>query len=90
MMGYLTNSWYPYFIKNTYKSVRKTPTGICANNINSQFTKGETEMRTIPSKKEIPSLVVIKEMQIKIAIAKDQKRIIYNVGNEYSHILLWN
>lgn len=45
-------------------------------------------MRTIPSKKEIPSLVVIKEMQIKIAIAKDQKRIIYNVGNEYSHILL--
>lgn len=47
-------------------------------------------MRTIPSKKEILSLVVIKEMQIKIAIAKDQKRIIYNVGNKYSHILLWN
>lgn len=32
---------------------KNTPIGKCANNMNSQFTKGETEMRQIPSKKEI-------------------------------------
>ena len=51
----VTKSGYPYFIKSSYKSVRKTPTGTCANNMNSQFMKGETEIRTIPSKKEIQS-----------------------------------
>lgn len=43
-------------------------------------------MRKIPRKKRNSILVVIKEMQIKIAIAEDQKSIIYNVGNECCHI----
>lgn len=55
--------------------------------MNSRFTKRETEMKKILSKKN-SIIVVIKEMQIIIAIAKDQKRIICNVGNECSHILL--